>query len=205
MLRINHVTRSRGRKTKDPCPGCALHHSLCICALMPCLDLKTKVSLVIHAKEIKRTTNTGRLAVRMLSNSEVYVRGQSVEPVVIELAAGYRPLLFFPSEEARELSSDLISEDSRPIQLIVPDGNWRQASKVSSRHPEIHSVERVKISTPRPLGPLLRAETSPEGMATLQAIAEALRILEGDEVYSQIMGFFQAKLQATLKGRGFQN
>ena len=202
MLRVNSAPLSRGRKTKDPCPGCALHKAFCICAQMPCLELRTYLTLVIHAKELKRTTNSGRLAVRALVNSEILVRGLKPLDLTSSLKKGYRPLLFFPTEGARELNSELVAESSLPIQLIVPDGNWRQASKVPIRHPEIAHIERVMISQRNTASQHLRQEHKPEGMSTLQAIAQAFRITEGAAAHEALERLYQAKLQATLQGRG---
>ena len=67
------MTLDRKRKTKDPCPECFLHKNLCICSLIPDLETKTRVVLIVHAKELKRTTNTGRLALKSLKNSELRV------------------------------------------------------------------------------------------------------------------------------------
>lgn len=195
----------RKRKTKDPCLECGLHKSLCLCHLIPTLTLKTRVCLVIHHRELKRTTNTGRLAIRSLPNSEMRVRGVKDQgPMDLSdlLTTGYRSLLFYPSDEARELTSDLVAETRLPVQLIVPDGNWRQASKVSIRHPELKSVERVKISTINSASIHLRAEHFDEGMSTLQAIALALGIIEGPPVGHQLLALYEEKLKRTLEGRG---
>jgi DTW domain-containing protein YfiP len=181
-----------------------MHRERCICAGMPSLDLKTKVTLVIHAKELKRTTNTGRLALKALVNSEMRVRGADKEAVDLSdlLTPDYRTILFYPSEDAVELTPEFVNESSLPIQLIVPDGSWRQASKVHYRHHELKDVIRVKITTPN-LNPFhIRKETTEFGMATLEAIALALEIIEGDKVGSELKNLFQRKLEATLMGRG---
>lgn len=195
---------NRKRKTKEPCQVCFLHASRCICHLTPTLSLKTKVSLVVHAKELKRTTNTGRLAMLALPNSEMRIRGLGREALDLSdlLTPQYQTLLFFPCDEAVELTSELVQSFKKPIQLIVPDGNWRQASKVHSRHPELKDLPRVMISTPNTAAHHLRAESSPEGMATLQAIAQALGVIEGPEIRDRLLDFYNAKLQATLIGRG---
>jgi hypothetical protein len=39
-------------------------------------------------------------------------------------------------------------------------------------------------------------------MATLQAIAHGLGIIEGDPVRAQLMKLYYAKIERTLKGRG---
>ncbi len=201
---MNLLKLLRKRKTKDPCEGCALHKSLCICSVFPSLDLATRVSLVIHHRELKRTTNTGQLALRALKNSQQFVRGVGREAVDLSclLDEAYQPLLFYPSDDAVELSAEYLAQFNRPIHLIVPDGNWRQASKVAIRHPELSSVPRIKISTPNSSGVHLRVEHMAEGMATLEAIACALRVIEGEAVGDALGAVYQAKLNATLRGRG---
>lgn len=193
----------RQRKTKAPCQGCFLNPALCICALAPSLDLRTRVALVVHAKELKRTTNTGRLAVSVLRNSDMRIRGNDKERVDLSdwLTPNYRSVLFYPSADAVELTQEFVAQDPRPIQLIVPDGNWRQAGKVHTRHPELKDLPRVKISRPNQLKDHLRAEHNEYGMSTMHAIAEALRITEGESAYESLMAFFRAKLENTLIGR----
>lgn len=194
----------RKRKTKDPCPECSLHRERCICSLMPSLDLRTRLCLVVHIKELKRTTNTGRLAVKCLKNSEMKVRGDQNNALDLSsvLIPAFRTVLFYPSDDAQELTPEFVAADPRPLQLIVPDGNWRQASKVHYRHEELRDVPRVKIGTPNTETRHMRIENIPEGMATLEAIAHALRIIEGEEVGQKLLQFYNAKLEATLKGRG---
>ncbi len=197
------IMKIRKRKTQDPCQGCFLHKDRCICDQFPTLSLKTKVALIIHAKELKRTTNTGRLAVKILTNSEMRVRGEGRESLDLTdlLVQEYRTLLFYPSPDAIELTREFVDESPLPIQLIVPDGNWRQASKVHYRHHELSDIPRVMISTPNLSEKHLRAESTESGMATLEAIACALGIIEGAEVKETLMKFFQLKLEATLSGR----
>lgn len=200
----NFSTGARGqRKTQDPCLGCGLHKKLCICEFIPQLNLRTRVCLVIHASELKRTTNTGTLAVKALTNSATYVRGELEHPLDLTsiLSPDYHTLLFYPADEAIELNREFIELDSRPIQLIVPDGNWRQASKVHYRHKELKDIPRVMIKTPNHSANHLRAETREEGMATLQAIAEALGIIEGDQAKAVLLELYSKKLEHTLIGR----
>ena len=194
----------RKRKTKDPCEGCYLHRDLCICHLIPRLVLKTKVTLIVHAKELKRTTNTGRLAVKSLVNSEMRIRGATRTPMNLNdlLVPDYENYFFFPSDDAIELTADFVKKAKRPIQLIVPDGNWRQASKVHSRHKELKDIPRVKIGTVNTAVKHLRAESSDIGMATLQAIAIAIGIIEGEAPGLALMNLYRAKLEKTLQGRG---
>jgi DTW domain-containing protein YfiP len=171
---------------------------------MPCLDLKTRVVLLIHHIELKRTTNTGTLALQALKNSAMFVRGKERERLDLSglLSDEYNTVLLYPCEDARELTE---IHDGRPVQLLVPDGNWRQAAKVHTRHPELAGLARVKLKPVQSnIGkPSIRREHFAEGMATLEAIAYALATLEGAEVGDQIMQVYRAKLRATLLGRGY--
>ena len=114
----------------------------------------------------------------------------------------YRTFLFYPTVDAVELDRELVAQERTPIQLLVPDGSWRQAKKVHSRHHELKDVPRVKIGAPDVSKFHLRAQHRPEGMATLQAIAHALGVIEGDLVKAQLMKLYDAKVERTMLGRG---
>jgi DTW domain-containing protein YfiP len=191
-------------KAKQCCPDCGASIMLCMCDETPRLSLRTKVALIIHHRELSRSSNTGLLALRALVNGEVRVRGESREAMDLSdlLSPRYRSLLFYPCADAVELSEELLADDPRPIQLIVPDGTWRQARKLHSRHRELRNVPRVKISTPNDAIFQLRAQSRPEGMATLQTIACALGIIEGDAVRVQLMTLYRSRVERTMMARG---
>ena len=132
------------------------------------------------------------------------VRGAGREALDLEdlLTPQYRTFLFYPSDDAVELDKELVVQEPTPIQLIVPDGTWRQARKVHSRQQELKDVQRVKIGTPNDPAFQLRNQTRPERMATLQAIAHGLGVIEGDLVGTQLMKLYHTKIERTLTGRG---
>ncbi len=171
---------------------------------MPRIELPTRICLVVHHRELTRSSNTGLLAFRALVNSEMRIRGEKKGTLDLSdlFTSQYRTFLFYPSEDAVELDQDLVGQQAIPIQLIVPDGTWRQARKLHFRHPELKGVQRVKIGTPNHSTFQLRAQTRPERMATLQAIAHGLGVIEGDRVRAQLMKLYQAKIERTLIGRG---
>ncbi len=191
-------------KAKQRCPDCDASVTLCMCDETPRLSLRTKVALIIHHRELSRSSNTGLLALRALVNSEVRVRGESREVLDLSdlLSPDYRSLLFYPCAGAVELSEEFLAQGTRPIQLIVPDGTWRQARKLHSRHHELRDVPRVKIGAPNHATFQLRAQSRPEGMATLQAIACALGIIEGDAAREQLMKLYRVRVERTMIARG---
>jgi DTW domain-containing protein YfiP len=193
--------KNRQRKTKNPCALCFLHPERCICSSLPKLNLQTKLSLIIHHRELKRTTNTGRLAVQALVNSEMYIRGLENKPLDFShlLTSDFEHYLLYPSDDAIEMSE---LKPQKPVHLIVSDGNWRQASKVHRRQVELSQVPKVKISKVNLAKNHLRNEHMSVGYSTLEAIAMAFGIFEGESVQNELLSVYQAKLHATMKGRG---
>lgn len=195
---------TRQRRIEERCRTCALSRTACLCDVVPRIALRTKVCLIIHHRELSRSSNTGLLALRALVNSEMRIRGEGREALDLKdlTTSHYRSLLFYPSRDAAELDDALVMQTSTPIQLVVPDGTWRQARKIHARHPELKDLPRVKISMPHNAIFQLRAQTKPERMATLQAIAHGLGIIEGDLVRAQLMKLYYVKIERTLKARG---
>jgi DTW domain-containing protein YfiP len=183
------------------CPRCRVHASLCLCALIPRIETRTRLVLLIHRYEDRKTTNTGRLATECLSNSEVFVRGHASSPSLpFTWDPASQPLFLFPHEDAQPLVSRASSE--RPVTLIVPDGTWRQASKVRARVPGLRDVPCVSLPPDVPSTYRLRAEAHAQGLATVEAIARAMGILEGVHVRQAMELVFQAMVERTLWSRG---
>ena len=192
---------SRRDNADARCPRCRVHASLCLCALIPRITTRTRLVLVIHRREERKPTNTGRLAVECLSNSQAVVRGHpssSRTPALWDEAT--QPLLLFPAADAIPIARFAASE--RPITLIVPDGTWRQAAKVRARVPGLADVPCVSIEPDAPTMYRLRQETRDRGLATIEAIARALGVLEGAPVRSALESVFRAMVERTLWSRG---
>jgi DTW domain-containing protein YfiP len=178
-----------------------MHRERCICRFITKIRSRTKLTLIVHHRELKRTTNTGRLAVHALVNSEMYVRGKDRNRLDLSpiLSPEFESYVLYPSDDAVDLGS---MKPTKPVQLIVSDGNWRQAGKLHHRHPELQHLPRVRISQKNLAKNHLRREHFAEGFSTLEAIAIAFGILEGESVKTDLMALYQAKLDATLAGRG---
>jgi DTW domain-containing protein YfiP len=113
---------TRTRKIKDQCPMCPASRTLCLCDAVPRIELNSKICLVIHRRELTRSSNTGLLAIRGLVNSEMRIRGEGRETLDLRdlLTSQYRTFLFYPSNDAVELDKELVAQDRRPIQLSFP-------------------------------------------------------------------------------------
>jgi DTW domain-containing protein YfiP len=177
---------------------------LCVCPLMPSprLATRTRLVLLIHRYEDRKPTNTGRLAAECLENSVVVVRGHESQPTPpFACAPDMQPLLLFPHEGATPLA-DVRLEPHRPVALVVPDGNWRQASKVRQRVAGLRDLPCVSLPAGEPSSYRLRAEAHEAGLSTIEAIGRAMALLEGDHVRHALDVVFRAMVERTLWSRG---
>jgi DTW domain-containing protein YfiP len=178
---------------------------LCICPSIPCYALDTRIVLVMHRREHKKLTATGPLALEVLPNSELRIHGHQDRRLDFSdlHIPQRRTLLLYPGEDAPLLSRNFLDGDDRPVTLVVPDGNWRQASRMGRRLPGLEHAEMVRL----PEGPRtrwgIRKEHHAHGLATFEAIARALGIIESRDVQSGMEALFQLMVQRTLSSRGY--
>ncbi len=196
---------SRRNNGARRCSRCRMHLSLCVCSLIPQIETRTRLLLVIHRIEDRKTTNTGRLAGECLVNSRVVIRGHAgaaSPPLGLPLDAP--AVLLFPAPDAVPLDrfASTLSSDSSPVTLVVPDGTWRQASKVRKRVPELRDMPCVTLPLDEKSSYRLRSEPHAYGLATFEAIARAFAILEGHWVKEALEAPFRAMVERTLWARG---
>ena len=183
------------------CKRCRMLGELCVCSCVRQVETQTRLVLLVHRIEDRKPTNTGRLATLCLPNSAIVVRGHEGEPTApMTFGPETQPLFLFPHEGATPLAE--LPRPDKPVTLLVPDGNWRQASKVKKRVPGLADVPCVFLPAGEPSTYRLRAEAHPHGMATLEAIARAFRILEGPHVEEALLHVFRAMVERTLWARG---
>jgi DTW domain-containing protein len=186
------------------CSRCHLHQPLCICALIPSVATRTRLRLVIHYREARKPTNTGWLAAACMPGSGTTVTGVAGQPAPgFEFADDEQPMLLFPADDAVPLSqfSSQLDATRRPV-LVVPDGNWRQASKMRARIQGLATLPCVTLPAGESTQYQLRAEPKCGGLATFEAIARVLCIVEGRHVADEMMKIFTILVHRTLWLRG---
>jgi DTW domain-containing protein YfiP len=185
------------------CVSCRLIQADCLCDLIPVVPTRTRVVVVLHEREDRKTSNTGRLAVRCLPNSDVVIRGgfDHATPVPSWTDLG-DPVLLFPHPDARPLSH--WRNSSRPVTLIVPDGTWRQAQRVRRRVAGLAALPCALVSRATPSAYRLRHTWDPRRLSTLEAIAEALAVLEGpagSDVREALLKIFEVMVERSMRVR----
>lgn len=168
----------------------------CVCAFMPRLHTRTRLLVILHADEAKKPTNTGRLAALCCDNSQVLVRGLRNQPLNLGFLAGQDALVLCPDEAAT-----IVRPVASPVTLVVPDGSWRQASKMPRREPMLRELPRVKLPPLPAQVPALRRESKDNGLATFVAIARALGVLEDPDHERALLAFYDIIADRILRAR----
>jgi len=163
---------------------------------MPQLHTRTKLLVILHTSEAKKPTNTGRLAALCTDNSEVLIRGLPDQPLDLSSLAGQRALVLAPDDDAT-----VVERLEGPVTLVVPDGSWRQASKMPRREPMLRDLPRVKLPPLLSRAPALRLETKDNGLATFVAIAHALGVLEDAAIERRLLTFYDIVAERILLAR----
>lgn len=180
-----------------------VHADNCYCDIITHLDLATKVSFIMFKKERFLPSNTANLALNCLENSKVFYRGiegSPLEKTFTEIDS-YHPLFLYPSEDAEILSEELLKKIDKPINLIIPDGTWRQAKKVHTREPHLSEIQCVALpETKKSIYPLRRQKFD-HGLCTFEAMSVALGLIEGLEVEKKLMSNFKLMIEAHLVNR----
>jgi DTW domain-containing protein YfiP len=179
-----------------------LHLELCLCGEIEPLDLRTRAVVVSTTRERLQPTNSGRLVPLALRRGTICTRGEAwnaAEPLDCE---SRRTWLLFPGPESRELAP--ADAEGSPITLVVPDGTWQATRRIAVREPLVRDLPRVHLPSGPPSRYRLRSHPDPRCLATFEAVARALGILEGLEVQERLLATFERFVERTLRARGLR-
>jgi len=185
------------------CERCQRPLDHCLCALIPSLDSRTRVVLLQHPSETSHALNTARLAALGLVNAELRV-GEVFEDLGELLnRPGYRPVLLFPGEVAQVLTA-YGDVDDTPLLLIVPDGTWRKARKLLYLNPLLDALPRVTLAQVTPSRYRLRKAPEPGALSTLEAVVQALNVLEQPACFDALLRPFEALIEGQIRAMGVE-
>lgn len=183
------------------CERCQRPLDHCLCPLIPALDSRTRVVLLQHPSETSHALNTARLAALGLVNAELRV-GEVFDGLDALLATpGYRPVLLFPGEQAQVLRPYAGSDDT-PLMLIVPDGTWRKARKLLYLNPLLEALPKVTLAQVAPSRYRLRKAPELGAVSTLEAVVQALNVLEQPAGFDELLRPFEALIEGQIRAMG---
>ncbi|APC20583.1 MULTISPECIES: tRNA-uridine aminocarboxypropyltransferase [Pseudomonas] len=182
------------------CERCLRPAGHCLCPLIPQLPSRTRVLLLQHPSEVNHALNTARLAALGLNNAELVV-GEVFEelPALLD-QPGYRACLLFPADDARPLQA--YAETDAPLLLVVPDGTWRKARKLLHLNPLLAALPRVTLAPGVESRYRLRKAPGPGALSTVEAIVQALQVLEAPASFEPLLRPFEALIEGQIAAMG---
>ncbi|WP_426212883.1 tRNA-uridine aminocarboxypropyltransferase [Pseudomonas sp. TWR2-1-1] len=188
--------------SRAQCSRCLRPQTHCLCALIPQLDSRTRVLLLQHPSEVGHALNTARLADLGLLNAELRV-GEVFEDLATLLnPPGYQARLLFPGEDAQLIDTAEPSDESLPWLLVVPDGTWRKARKLLHLNPLLAQLPRATLPEGAVSRYRLRKAPGPGALSTLEAIVQALEILEAPTSFAPLLRPFEALIEGQIEAMG---
>jgi DTW domain-containing protein YfiP len=169
------------------------------------MPARTRVVLVAHVCELRKPTNTGRLAVACLEGAQLIERGHRESALTsIPCASDSQLLLLYPAPDAIPLEAWKAAQppQTKPVTLVVPDGTWRQTKRVRYRIPGLEEAPAVSLPAGLSSRYRLRQTGPSQHLATLEAIAHALRILGEPEIADRLLYIFQVIVDRALWSNG---
>lgn len=168
----------------------------CLCGRFEPVRTKTRIHLVLHAAELKKASNTGRIAHRLIAGSVLDIHGHDANrsPTKLSFESGFEPVLLFPS------ATEVLAPSERPLELVVLDATWRQALGMSRRIPDLRGIRRARLPDPSVVFVLRRGTTG--RLSTIDAVIQALALLEGEEAAAPLRRAWKEYARALLAERG---
>lgn len=152
----------------------------------------TRLVVIQHALEQTEPSNTVRAAVAALPSLEVRVFGAPGVALRVEDLAG--AWLLWPEGAPR-------AAGERPDTLVVLDGSWSQARRISQRIAALRGLRRWSLPAPAQRVSLRAAP--PGGMSTIEALAAALEALDGPAAGAPLREAHEALVRRQLADRGY--
>lgn len=177
------------------CPRCLLQRRVCLCAAIPTVVTRTRIVIVRHHLERWRSSNSGRLAHLALPNSEIVDHGGTAGVAVLPSLAG--AWLVFPEGEPV-----VTSPVPAPRQLVVLDATWSQARRMFRKLSGLRGLPILRLADAPMPAARLRESPAPGRVSTIEAIARALRLIEGEAPAAALEALFAvAVARAAATGR----
>lgn len=180
------------------CPHCWILETHCICASVPTVITRTEVLVVRHERESFKSTGTARIAALALPHLRILSFGENSEPARSELPAevGLGTHLLFPTEESAPWDGSAVKR------LVLLDGTWRQSRRMYAKLSSVHSAPRLALPEQATRVLRLRDSKFEAGRSTLEAIAEAIALLEGEQVAAPLQALHAEYVERVFRARG---
>jgi hypothetical protein len=171
------VTTSEPDSRRGRCYRCLRPERLCHCADLPTVPTRTRIVVLQHPHERTHPFGTARLVRLMLPNSEVHVPWSGFTGTLEQrLPLPADAAVLYPTPDAPLL--DDLPRDRLPSTLVAIDGTWAHAKRLYRENGWLRDLPHVRLQPAQPSRYRIRREPRADYVSTLEAIVEALRVLE---------------------------
>lgn len=191
------VRRRMRSKTEDHlpgrCPRCWVLQRHCVCTALPRVANRTEIVILRHETEAKKSTGTARIAELVLNRIRLMphsVKAEELAPLLNDC------WLLYPTGTARRPAEPV------PERLVVLDGTWVQSRHMLKKMPQLAQLPWLSLPSKLIAPRRLRASPNYDSRSTLEAIADALALLEDATIAEPIHCAHELFVRHTLAARG---
>jgi DTW domain-containing protein YfiP len=177
------------------CRRCWVRVAHCICNQLPQVETHARITVVRHEREVYKSTGTARIAGLALPRLSFVDYGDDATEVERKLQ-GVEGFLLFPADPPAPWPKEPVDH------LILLDGTWRQARKMLKKLPSLQRLPKLTLPAKNDAVLRLRDPTVEGGRSTLEALADALGLLEGESVATPLNALHDLYVERVLKARG---
>jgi len=144
------------------------------------LATRTNVLVLQHPREAHKAVGTARIAKLCLPSAEIAVGVTLAEHAAVRAAQAdpeRELIVLYPGPGARDLARE---RPDGPATLVVIDGTWAHARALVRNNPWLAKLPRYAFTPAQPSEYQIRREPKPHYVSTIEALAEALTLLEND-------------------------
>ena len=164
---------------RERCYRCLRPLQMCYCRGLPRVETDTRIVVLQHPHERTHPFGTARLVKLCMPNAELHVPIPGFTGTLEHrVDVPENSAVLFPHPDAPDLAE--LPATDHPQCLIVLDGTWSHAKRVYRENGWLHGLPHVRLDPKQPSRYRIRKEPRTDYISTLEAIVEALRVIEPD-------------------------
>lgn len=186
------------------CAQCGVPDINCICNDLRHYKSKAQFWILSTAKEIFRPSNTARL-LKLINpeSTEIFIwerKNPSKKLLQKIQCTDYAVSLIFPTDDSVSSKQYFpLKTNSNPA-FIILDGTWKEARKIYRKSPYLWGLPTVHLETKSDSDYQLRRNTPSEGLCTIEAAIETLKLQNEAQMADGIQKGFELFQKNYLAG-----
>ena len=189
------------------CYQCHFHSGQCFCDDLINVPTNIRFTIIMHHREYHLTSNTGRLAKNTLPNCEIVLRGLEGQTINWDniIKKDEDTFILYPSPNSIEATpTNLLNEGKKgqKIHILVPDGSWKQASKVYKRESALKNIQCIKLPEKNYQSHyFLRRAPKENYLCTYEAMSKVVEELESPNLSAMMQKNLEKLVNVSFKNR----